>query len=56
MSAHKIYPVRDNISNTALINKDSYLEMYEASISEPDKFWAEQAAVSYTHLTLPTKA
>ena len=36
MSAHKIYPVRDNISNTALINKDSYLEMYEASISEPD--------------------
>jgi acetyl-CoA synthetase len=43
MSAHKIYPVRDHISNTALINKDSYLEMYEASISEPDKFWAEQA-------------
>ena len=43
MSAHKIYPVRDNISNTALINKDSYLEMYEASISEPDKFWSEQA-------------
>ena len=43
MSAHKIYPVRDNISNTALINKDSYLEMYDASISEPDKFWAEQA-------------
>ena len=43
MSAHKIYPVRGNISNTALINKDSYLEMYEASISEPDKFWAEQA-------------
>ena len=43
MSAHKIYPVSDNISNTALINKDSYLEMYEASISEPDKFWAEQA-------------
>ena len=43
MSAHKIYPVRDNISNTALINKDSYLEMYETSISEPDKFWAEQA-------------
>ena len=43
MSAHKIYLVRDNISNTALINKDSYLEMYEASISEPDKFWAEQA-------------
>ena len=43
MSAHKIYPVRDNNSNTALINKDNYLEMYEASISEPDKFWAEQA-------------
>ena len=43
MSAHKIYPVRDTNSNTALINKDSYLEMYEASISEPDKFWAEQA-------------
>jgi len=43
MSAHKIYPVRNNISNTALINKDSYLEMYESSISEPDKFWAEQA-------------
>ena len=43
MSAHKIYPVRNNISGTALINKDSYLEMYETSISEPDKFWAEQA-------------
>ena len=43
MSAHKIYPVRNNISSTALINKDSYLEMYESSISEPDKFWAEQA-------------
>ena len=43
MSAHKIYPASDNISNTALINRDSYLEMYEASISQPDKFWAEQA-------------
>ena len=43
MSAHKIYPVRNNISGTALINKDSYLEMYKTSISEPDKFWAEQA-------------
>ncbi|MFM6927131.1 MAG: acetate--CoA ligase [Bdellovibrio sp.] len=41
---HKeIYPVDPSVEKHALINKQKYEEMYEASINSPDKFWAEQA-------------
>ena len=33
-----------------------YEEFHRQSIDAPEAFWAEQAPVSYTHLTLPTKA
>ena len=43
MSEQKVYPVPDTISETALINKDTYQEMYQRSIEQPDEFWGEQA-------------
>ena len=43
MSTAKIYPVFDNISETAHINADQYEDMYQHSINNPDAFWAEKA-------------
>lgn len=43
MSEGKIYPVNPDAKTHALIDDDKYLEMYEASIKDPDSFWAEQA-------------
>ena len=43
MSEIKTYQVPEAIKNTAHINDEQYLEMYQQSIDHPDKFWAEQA-------------
>lgn len=43
MSEIKIYKVPESIKNTAHINNEQYLEMYQKSIEQPDTFWAEQA-------------
>ncbi len=43
MSEEKIFQPPKNIAQSAKINKQKYEEMYEASVSDPDKFWAEQA-------------
>jgi acetyl-CoA synthetase len=43
MSEDKIYPVLDTFAENALINGESYKEMYQRSIETPDEFWAEQA-------------
>ncbi|MEH6724838.1 MAG: acetate--CoA ligase [Hyphomicrobiales bacterium] len=41
MSDSDLHPVPDAWANSAHINNDKYLEMYQASISDPDTFWAE---------------
>ena len=37
------HPVPESVKQHALIDNDKYLAMYEASINDPDSFWAEQA-------------
>ena len=39
----KNHPVSDAFAKNALIDKDKYLAMYQASIDDPNTFWAEQA-------------
>ncbi len=41
MSNTDLHPVPDAWANSAHINNEKYLEMYQASISDPDAFWAE---------------
>ena len=36
-----IYPVNAELANSAWADNAKYLEMYQASIDDPDKFWAE---------------
>ncbi|WP_031432800.1 acetate--CoA ligase [Methylomarinum vadi] len=43
MSEHKIYPINPIVAEHAHIDRSSYQELYRQSISEPEKFWAEQA-------------
>ncbi|MEE9335316.1 MAG: acetate--CoA ligase [Granulosicoccaceae bacterium] len=43
MSEEKVYPVPDALAESALVNKDTYQEMYQRSIDQPDQFWGEQA-------------
>ena len=55
------YPQADAVRRAAQLSQDEYKRLYKESIEHPSAFWAEQAtrfldSVSYTHLTLPTKA
>ncbi len=43
MSDSKIYPVPADFAANAHINQQQYQTMYQASISNPQQFWAEQA-------------
>ncbi len=43
MSESKVYKVNQAIADKAHINRASYKTMYQHSINEPDKFWAQQA-------------
>ncbi|WP_196139432.1 acetate--CoA ligase [Aliikangiella sp. G2MR2-5] len=43
MSDDIIHPIPDSFSKQALINADTYSGEYQASIEDPDRFWAEQA-------------
>lgn len=43
MSEVSVYPVSDNVRQAALINDEQYEAMYQASINDPESFWAEQA-------------
>jgi acetyl-CoA synthetase len=38
-----LIPVQPEFEKKALIHRQKYLEMYKASIQNPDQFWAEQA-------------
>ncbi len=43
MVDEKVYPVPAQFAEQALIDEDTYQEMYARSISDPEGFWAEQA-------------
>ena len=43
MSEIKVYEIPSSIESQAHVNRDTYGEMYERSLSDPDGFWAEQA-------------
>ncbi len=43
MTEIAVHPVPGNLSESAHINNDKYLEMYQRSINDRDAFWAEQA-------------
>ena len=42
MSENDLYPVPTNWARNAWIDNDKYLELYKASIENPDMFWGEQ--------------
>ena len=41
MSEHKLYPVSNEWANSAFVDNDKYLKMYQSSIEDPDAFWSE---------------
>ncbi|WP_041795567.1 acetate--CoA ligase [Pararhodospirillum photometricum] len=41
MSETDVFPVPQAIADSALINNERYLEMYKASVTDPEGFWAE---------------
>lgn len=41
MSDSDLHPVPDAWEKSAHINNEKYLEMYQASVNDPDAFWAE---------------
>jgi len=41
MSDAKLYPVTSEWAQSAFVDNDKYLEMYQASIDDPDTFWGE---------------
>lgn len=43
MSDQKLYPVKQEFSDSAWINNEKYLQMYQQSIINPEGFWREQA-------------
>lgn len=45
MSESKVYPVKAHIGNGALLGKEGYEAMYQASVQDPDAFWGEQGKI-----------
>ncbi|MBQ75537.1 MAG: acetate--CoA ligase [Gammaproteobacteria bacterium] len=43
MSEAKVYPINKDAESRAYIHNDQYLDMYKASIEQPEEFWAQQA-------------
>jgi acetyl-CoA synthetase len=41
MSDNQLFPVPDAIAKSAWVDNDKYLEMYQASLDDPEAFWAE---------------
>ncbi|MBL8660182.1 MAG: acetate--CoA ligase, partial [Rhodospirillales bacterium] len=55
MSEDLVIPVFDSIAKSAWCNQDSYKQMYQKSVSDPEGFWGEQGArldwmKPYTHV------
>ena len=38
-----IYKVPDNIKSNSLMTNDEYINLYDESIENPEKFWSELA-------------
>ncbi len=45
MSESKVYPVKAHIGNGALLDKEGYEAIYQASVQDPDAFWGEQGKI-----------
>lgn len=45
MSESKVYPVKAHIGNGALLDKEGYEAMYQASVQDPDAFWGVQGKI-----------
>jgi len=43
MSEEKVYPVKKEIATKTHFTAEAYQALYQQSISDPEKFWAEQA-------------
>ena len=43
MSESKVYPVKPEIAASAHIDSEAYKTLYQQSINDPERFWAEQA-------------
>ncbi|PAU89354.1 acetate--CoA ligase [Pseudomonas sp. WN033] len=43
MTTETLHPVSPEFAAKALINEQRYQQMYQASVSDPEAFWAEQA-------------
>ncbi|GAB3097679.1 acetate--CoA ligase [Aestuariicella hydrocarbonica] len=43
MSEVHVYPVPDQVAESAWINREKYESMYRQSVENPDAFWGEQA-------------
>jgi acetyl-CoA synthetase len=41
MSDNQLFPVPDAVAKSAWVDNDKYLEMYQASVDDPEVFWAE---------------
>ena len=41
MSENHLFPVPEDFAEHAWADNDKYLEMYQASIDDPDAFWGE---------------
>lgn len=42
MSEEPIFPIPEQVAKEAWIDEKRYFQMYEESLSDPDKFWGEQ--------------
>ena len=42
MPKELVFPVPDQVAAKALVDNDKYLEMYKASVDDPEIFWKEQ--------------
>ena len=45
MSEAHVYPVKENIKNHTHADNDTYLAMYQQSVSDPEGFWSEYGKV-----------
>ncbi|MEK9679895.1 MAG: acetate--CoA ligase, partial [Rhodospirillaceae bacterium] len=41
MTENYVFPVPDTVAKSAWVDNDKYLEMYHASVDDPEAFWAE---------------
>lgn len=45
MSEAHVYPVKENIKATTHADKETYLAMYQQSVSDPEGFWGEHGKI-----------